>query len=177
MTAQAVTSYAGPLLDGPAFREAMSQLAAPITIVTVRDETGRPWGFTASSVSSASLEPPLLTVGISRTSSCHEALIAAPEFVVNVLGSRHREVATRFATHGVDRFAAGDFRPWPGSELPCLPDAHARYRCVTTDVIPVGDHDLLVGAVVEAGSGDPADLGDPLLWYQRGFHTCTAAQS
>ncbi|MFG2628161.1 flavin reductase family protein [Streptomyces sp. NPDC048473] len=160
-------AYDGPLLDGEAFREAMSLLAAPIAVITVQDETGRWRGFTASSVTSASLDPPLLTVGVSRTSSCHAALVAAPGFVVNVLGDQHREVAMRFATRGVDRFAAGDFKNWPGSELPCLPDANALYRCVTTDIIPVGDHDLLVGALTEVSWGNP---GEPLLWYRRGFH-------
>ena len=160
--------YAGPLLDSQTFREAMSALAAPIAVVTLQDEAGRWRGFTAASVTSASLDPPLLTVGVSRTSSCHAALVVAPGFVVNVLGDQHREVAMRFATHGVDRFAAGDFKNWPGSELPCLPDANVLYRCVTTDVIPVGDHDLMVGALTEVSWGNP---GEPLLWYRRGFHT------
>jgi flavin reductase ActVB len=156
------------LIDGQQFREAMTLLAAPVTIVTTLDANGRRWGFTASSVTSGSLDPPLVLVGVARTSSCHRALVSAPEFVVNVVGDQHRELVTRFATHGVDRFAGGDFTEWPGSDLPCLPDATVSYRCLSHSVMPVGDHDLLVGALTGVRLGAP---GRALLWYRRRFHS------
>lgn len=156
------------LVDGQQFRDAMTLIAAPITIITTLDQDGRRWGFTASSVTSGSMDPPLVLVGVARTSSCHQALLSSREFVINVLGDRHRDLAQKFATHGVDRFADGDFDEWPGSALPCLPDANASFRCITWDTVPIGDHDLLVGALAEVRMGRPRDA---LLWYQRGFHT------
>lgn len=154
------------LLEGQAFRDAMAQLAAPVTVVTGRDGEGRPWGFTASSVISLSLEPPRALVSINRASSCHAALTAVPELVVNVLGVGHRDLALRFARHGVDRFAGGEFVAWPGGGAPYLPTAAAAFRCVTTRIVDAGDHDLLFLGLIEARS---ADGGDPLLWYRRGF--------
>ncbi|MEU7260674.1 flavin reductase family protein [Streptomyces rimosus] len=159
-------------VDGGTFRRAMSRLAAPLTVVTTRDATGAPRGFTASSTTAASLEPPLLVVGISHTSSCHGALSQAPEFVVNVLGRQHRAVAELFARSGVDRFAGQDFTSWPGSGLPCLPGAHATLRCVARERIPVGDHDLLIGELVGVLTSESTE---PLLWYDRAFRTLTAA--
>ncbi|HEX5496865.1 MAG TPA: flavin reductase family protein [Mycobacteriales bacterium] len=155
-----------PWVDDQTYRDAMSLLAAPTTVVTGLDRNGRRWGFTASSVTSVSLDPPLVLVGVDRTSSCHRAMLSAHEFVVNVLAGRHGELARRFATHGADRFAGGEFDIWPGSALPCLPDANALVRCATFQIIPVGDHDLVVGAVVEARvcGSDP-----PLVWYRRSF--------
>ncbi|WP_245699651.1 flavin reductase family protein [Streptomyces roseifaciens] len=150
------------------FRDAMAHLAAPLTIITTTDGTGRRWGFTASAVTSVSMEPPLLLVGIARTSSCHPALTSAPEFVVNLLGAEHAATARTFARSGVDRFAAGGFEPWPGSDLPLLTNAHAAFLCRRADVLPAGDHDLLLGELLETRSG-PGD--EPLLWHQREFRT------
>jgi flavin reductase ActVB len=153
-------------VDSETFRDAMARLAAPLSVITTCDESGKAWGFTASSVSAASLEPPLVLVGISHTSSCAGVLSTAPEFVVNVLDRRQHAVAKRFATPGVDRFAGQDFGRWPGSDLPCLPDAHVALRCVVRGRIPVGDHDLLVGELTGVITGGPTE---PLLWHERAF--------
>ncbi|MGW2846848.1 flavin reductase family protein [Streptomyces sp. NPDC001274] len=153
-------------VDSDTFREAMAHLAAPLTVVTTRDADGRRWGFTASAVTSVSMDPPLLLVGLGNGSSCREALSSSPEFVVNVLGEQHTEVAGRFARHGVDRFAQGGFTTWPGSGLPCLADAAAVFRCTAVDRIPMGDHQLLIGELT--GLRIPKETS-PLLWYRRGF--------
>ena len=158
---------ASSLVDPTTFRHAMSMLAAPVTIVTTRDRAGRPWGFTASSVTSVSLDPPLLLVGIAHASSCRAAFRETDEFVVNVLGTQHRDLATRFATHGIDRFAGGRFVDWPGTDLPCVADANAGYRCRTWLPVPAGDHDLIVAALVDLHVGE---AGPPLMLYRRGFH-------
>jgi flavin reductase ActVB len=157
-------------VDSQTFRDAMAELAAPVTVVTTVDADGRRRGLTVSAVISVSLEPPLLVVSVSRTASCHPALASAKEFVVNVLGARHRELARRFATSGIDRFAGGEFATWPGHDLPCLPDARVLIRCASFDVITAGDHDLVVGAVEEVRvAGDTS--GDGLVWYRRDFHS------
>ncbi|MFF8957363.1 flavin reductase family protein [Streptomyces sp. NPDC014894] len=157
---------ARPLDGDEAFKDALALLPAALAIVTTRDENGRRWGLTASSVASVSLDPPLVLVGISHTSSCFKALSRAPGFVINLLGDRHRELARRFATSGIDRFAGQPFTDWPGTALPHLADAHAAFRCRTVDRVRAGDHDLLIGRLTELR----ADGGEsPLLWYRRGF--------
>ncbi|MFB6819658.1 flavin reductase family protein [Streptomyces sp. NPDC056347] len=161
--------------DAQLFKDAMALLAAPVSVITGRDSTGRRWGFTASSVSSVSLDPPLILVGIALSSSCHAAMSSAEEFTVNVLGKRHRPIAQRFATRGVDRFEAGEFGEWEGrTALPFLPDAKVLLRCGTVDVIRAGDHDLLLGTPLEIRTRD--ENTPPLLWYRRDFHTPVPAE-
>jgi flavin reductase ActVB len=155
-------------VDDQMFREAMSLVAAPIAVVTTTDGTGRRWGFTASSLTSVSMNPPLVLVGIGHTSSCHRALTAAPEFVINVLGSADGEVARTFATSGVDRFADTGLVTWPGTELPLLPSAVVAMRCEMAEVVLAGDHDLLIGKLLDVRLGDSSP--DPLVWFRRGFH-------
>ncbi|MBX9396487.1 flavin reductase family protein [Streptomyces sp. TRM72054] len=158
-----------PALGSAEFREAMSFLAAPLTIVTARDAEGRAWGFTASSVTSVSLEPPLVLVGVSHTSSCFGALSEATEFSINILGSDHRELARTFATRGVDRFSGVRLADWPDSTVPYLADVAVALRCVVTSRVPVGDHTLLIGELSGMHRQGPASA--PLVWYRRDFRT------
>ncbi|WP_433549080.1 flavin reductase family protein [Streptomyces sp. CA-294286] len=150
----------------------MSRLATGVTVVAGRDEAGHCWGFTATSVTSASLEPPLLLVGIARTSSCYPMFREAREFTVNILKEGHQHIARRFATPGIDRFAEGGFTEWPGGGPPCLDNAHVCVHCAVSDSIPVGDHEVMVGRVIDARFPSPEDA--PLVWYRRVFGSVTA---
>jgi flavin reductase ActVB len=149
------------------FRDAMALLAAPVTVVTTVDAEGHRWGFTASAVMSVSLDPPLVLVGVTRGSSCHGPLTAAGEFVINVLGADHGELARRFAGRVTERFVGGEFAEWPGSSLPVLPGAAVLLRCTVAQIVPAGDHDLLLGSPVDVRTDGSSGA---LLWYQRGFH-------
>ncbi|MGW5661073.1 flavin reductase family protein [Streptomyces sp. NPDC003758] len=164
-----VEALARPSLIGnQEFRDAMALLAAPVTVVTTVDAVGRRRGFTASAVSSVSMDPPLLSVGLARTSSCHDDLLAAPEFVVNVLAGHQQDVARGFARQGQDRFAQGTFAEWPGTGLPYLPDALMTLHCRLDQVVEAGDHVLVLGAICGTRTSAP---GKALVWYDRAFHT------
>jgi flavin reductase ActVB len=159
------------------FREAMSMVAAPLAIVATRDADGTPWGFTASSVTSVSLDPPLLLVCISHTSSCHGAMARAEGFTVSFLSQRHRALARTFATSGADRFAAGQFEDWDDSGQPYLPDARVSLCCVAADRTTAGDHDVLFGlptGIRLGAAGGPGGTdacgAAPLIWHRRGFY-------
>lgn len=148
------------------YREAMSLLAVPVCVVTTR-EGGADWGLTASTVTGLSLDPPLVSVAVARSASCHGSLTRAPEFVINVLCDHQRHLATRFATQDIDRFADGGITTLPGTELPVVIGASAVYRCTRHDVIPVGDHDLLIGELTDVRVRTAAR---PLTWHRRAFH-------
>ncbi|MGW3815391.1 flavin reductase family protein [Streptomyces sp. NPDC005046] len=161
-------------LDADTFREAMSHLPTALSIVTTIDDHERRWGFTAGSVVSVSLDPPLLLVGVDDRSSCLDALTGSREFAVNVLGERHRDLAALFARHGADRFddtGAHAFGPWPGSQdgPPLLAGTNAAYRCTTVNSVPAGDHHLVIGRLTGFVTRKHAE--PPLVWYRRAFVT------
>src|SRR4051812_4688217 len=145
------------------FREAMARLSAHVTIVTAYDSDGRPRGFTATAVSSLSMEPPLILTCISRTALCHNVLVQASSFAVNVLRDSHQDLAQRFATPGIDRFAGIGFHRDP--RAPHLPDALSVLTCSVHATHPGGDHTILVGQV----EGVSTSHGDPLLYFDRKF--------
>jgi flavin reductase ActVB len=88
-------------------------------------------------------------------------------FGVNLLGEQHQRVARRFAARGIDRFADQDFAVSAGTGVPFLADAHAAFCCRSVDRVAAGDHDLLIGELVEVRTHASAR---PLVWYRREFH-------
>ncbi|MEU0588582.1 flavin reductase family protein [Streptomyces sp. NPDC006132] len=154
---------------GAALVHAMSRVPGPVTVVTTVDGAGRRRGFTATSFSSLSLDPPLVLVCLSRTASTHEAFTSADHFLVNLLAHDQDHLALRFARSGVDRFAEGDAA---GDILPCelglpgSPDACARIACALHAVLDGGDHSILVGRVLDTHVDDDRT---PLVHYDRTF--------
>lgn len=151
-----------------AFREAMSRLASPLTVITARDQENKLRGFTATSVTSMSLEPPLICFGVSHTSSCFNAMTDAEEFTVNILGVGQNELASKFAESGVDRFIGVRTEYWKRTGTPYLADAPTVIHCSAAGRATFGDHDLLIGRC----SGVQVN-GErkPLIWYRRAFRT------
>jgi flavin reductase ActVB len=153
------------ITDGD-YRAAMARFATGVTIVTTADDDGRWWGFTASSFSSLSVEPPLILVCIARNARCHAVFTSQPAFRVSVLGPEHEQLAARFATKGADKFAGDDFRA-AADGLPALPDALVSLRCRTAQLVEGGDHTILIARVEDAGvrpGGRPVVHADRRYW-------------
>lgn len=148
------------------YRDAMARFATGVTIVTTSDAEGRWWGFTASSFSSVSLEPPLILVCLAQNAQCHPVFTSVARFRVNVIGPEHEELAARFATKGEDKFTETGFRLFDDG-LPILDDALASLRCRTVDLAEAGDHTILIASVEDAQmrpDGAPAVHVDRRFW-------------
>ncbi|MEV8309812.1 flavin reductase family protein [Streptomyces flavidovirens] len=151
-------------MERTAFTRTMDRVPGPVAVVTTIDATGRRWGFTASSFSSVSLDPPLVLVCLDKESSTHAAFIGARYFLVNVLAQEQGGVARRFATSGADRFAEGDTQPCELG-LPGLVDSCVRVACSMHSVLDGGDHSILVGRVRESYVSHRI----PLVYYDCSF--------
>ncbi|MCF6525790.1 flavin reductase family protein [Streptomyces sp. JJ36] len=153
-----------PVVDPAEFTRALARVPSPVTVATTVDPRGRRWGFTASSFSSLSLDPPLVLVCPARTADCHDAFVSADRFMVNVLAAGQAGLARHFARSGHDKFAAGDTVPCELA-LPGVPGAAARLGCALHAVLDGGDHSILVGRVETAVVGDQ----EPLVYHDRTF--------
>ncbi|MFF5144706.1 flavin reductase family protein [Streptomyces sp. NPDC013157] len=147
------------------FTRAMARVPGPVVVTTTVDDSGRRWGFTASSFVSLSLDPPLVTVSLDKKASTHPAFAVAGHFMVNVLAHDQSEIARRFATSGVDRFAAGDTEPLERG-LPGIPRAVVRLACRMHEVVDGGDHSMLVGRVLDCVTSHEREA---LVYVDRGF--------
>jgi flavin reductase ActVB len=151
--------------DPRSVREALAKYPTGVTVVTTVDAVGERWGFTASSFTSVSLQPPVVLVCLARTAHCHQAFAEAGVFAVHVLAADQQDVALRFAQHEREKFAPFEFdEGFRG--LPVLRSALAVLECVARDRLGVGDHTVLLGEVHAA----TATGGVPALYFDRAFH-------
>ncbi len=93
-------------LASPALlRSVFRRHAAGVAVVTAQGG-GRPVGFTATSLSSVSAEPPLISFGIGVGGSSWPVMSEADHVGVHILGEHQEALAGVFATSGADRFGA-----------------------------------------------------------------------
>jgi flavin reductase ActVB len=148
-------------VDPGNFREALSRFASGVTLVTTRDPSGRPHGYTASAFASVSAAPPLVLTCLDVGARCHDVFAATERFGIAILRPDHWDLARRFASKIEDKFddtfvadPFGIFR---------VPDALAYLACETYQRLPAGDHTILIGRVVAAEVAD----GDPAVFFGR----------
>ncbi|GAA0994133.1 MULTISPECIES: flavin reductase family protein [Streptomyces violaceusniger group] len=77
------------VIDRQQFRDVMSGVCTPVTIVTSAAD-GVPFGTTVSSFASLSLDPPLISLALDRGSSLLAQIQTARRFAVNILGQAAR---------------------------------------------------------------------------------------
>ena len=156
-----------PQLASPdLLRSVFRRHAAGVAVITARGDAG-PVGFTATSLTSVSAEPPLLSFGISTGASSWPAISAAQHIGVHILGEHQQELAGTFARSGADRFGAPTaWREGPEG-VPVLDDVLAWLVCRVVGRVPAADHRIALAEVV---LGDPAGPGRPLLYHQGRFN-------
>jgi flavin reductase ActVB len=151
-------------LDAARFRHTMSQLPTGVAIVTARVSRGRALGITASSLTSLSLEPPMLLVCIGRDAEIHDALLEAERFGVNVLAAGQQDLARRFADRERQRLEDGEYALSPGG-VPLLPGSLARIECRRRSKLEGGDHTIVTGVLEWSDTAE----GRPLCYFRGGY--------
>ncbi len=160
-------SPAAPAFSASEFRNALGMFATGVTIVTARGNGGEPVGLTASSFNSVSLHPPLVLWSLAHKTSTHELFTRCERYAIHVLAVEQRELAERFATRGVDRFAGVSWGEGRGG-VPLLPGAAAVFECVNRSQYVEGDHTIFVGQVERCAHRAGAS---PLLYHGGMFYT------
>lgn len=149
--------------DQARFKEVLGHFATGITIVTAMEDDG-PVGFTCQAFSALSLDPPLVVLAPSKSSTSWPRIAAAGAFCVNILASSQEALCRSFAASGGDKFeGVGWSTEATGS--PVLDGSLAFVDCELELVHDAGDHELVIGRVVDLGVGE----GSPLLYYRSGF--------
>ncbi|GAA1226615.1 flavin reductase family protein [Prauserella halophila] len=149
------------------FATAFRTHPAGVSIITADDGAG-PVGLTATSVISLSARPALLAFSLSARSSASPRIEAAGTVVVHLLAAGQVDLAKRFATGGIDRFAPPcRWHRLPTGE-PVLSSVATWLRGRIVDRLTVGDSTLVVVDVAEIGPGGTADA--PLVYRDRTWY-------
>lgn len=156
-----MTVTAGSLapVDPDTFRALLRRQAAAVTVVTAAGEP--PVGFTATSFTSVSLRPPLVSFCLARSSSSWPTVAGAGHVAVHLLGERQQEVARTFATSGIDRFAAHTGWRFGPFGVPLLDEPVAWLLCRVTQRVLAGDHAIVLAEPLTGHHGG----GAPLLYH------------
>ena len=155
--------------DPQTFRAVMGRFATGVTVVTAFDGS-RPQGITVNSLSSVSLEPPLVMIALDRGRFITPTVHAAGLFAVNILAEDQQALSDCFAGAPVEPgradFCAAAWRPG-ATGLPLLDGAVAAIECRVVETFAVGDHDLFIGHVEGVSTGPDAAM--PLLYHRRRY--------
>lgn len=110
-------------------------------------------GFTAAWLMQASFDPLLLALSVNPANASYPLLRAGGGFTVSILERGQLELARRFGTQSsrdLDKLAS--LRWQPGRRgAPILEDAVAYFDCELTGDLPAGDHELVLGRVIDGG--------------------------
>lgn len=122
--------------------------------------------FTAAWVMQVSFDPVLVALSINPHNASYAVLTRGRCFSVNVLGKHQLDLAARFGRPSTaDKLADVDWSPGP-TGAPLLSGALAWLDCRVGDRHPAGDHELVVGRVVDGHLMDAA--AEPLTYRDTG---------
>lgn len=138
------------------YRDALGHFATGVTVVTIMGPEG-PMGFTASSFSSLSLDPPLVLWSPAKSARRFAHFAGAPHYAIHVLRRDQADWPARFARGGAGFEGIAWQRNAHG--VPVLPQALVRFDCARRDAHDGGDHVIIVGQVLRL----VLEEGEPLV--------------
>ncbi|MGW4807285.1 flavin reductase family protein [Kitasatospora sp. NPDC004272] len=153
-------------------REVMRNFATGVCVVSTYSDRApgrRHHAFTANSLTSVSLDPPLVSLSIRGDSSFLADLMESRVWGISILDADSERLARAFARSRQQRDEAlGQVPTVPGERTGALLfDAPAWMECRYRDHLVAGDHVMVIGEVVALGV---RRAGAPLIFLQGAFH-------
>lgn len=153
------------------FRRTAGRYPTGVTVLSAMIGS-RPCGMTVNSFTAVSISPLLVLVSLSNSSRTAKEVLSAGSFAVTVLAAGQSEEARWFADPdrpgGKEAFARWSHWPAPHSGAPVLGDGVAYFDCRVDAIHPAGDHDVVIGRVLEFTV--MAD-SEPLVFLDSKFRT------
>ncbi len=146
----------------------MSHFTTGVAILTRCDTEGHPHGMTINSLTSASLEPPLLLFCLNKYSKTAHHFTEAPSFAVNILSGDQEPLARSFAARDLKDWNEVE---WVASSFlgnPILKGIVAALECKPKAIHTAGDHHILIAEVQHL---DIFSTENPLIFYKSHFHS------
>lgn len=150
-------------------RDSLGLFPTGIAIATATD--GREMvGITINSFASVSLEPPLVLFSAARSLRSLPVLERAGGFAINLLRKDQKELSSRFARAGDDKWSGVEFEHGEHGGLLIRPHL-AAFDCRLHQRLDGGDHMIFIGEVVALRTA-PAD--EPLVYFRSNYHEIAA---
>lgn len=150
-------------LDPARLREAFGVFPSGVVAVAAHLD-GRDIGLAASSFTSVSLDPPLVSVSIANSSKTWVELRRAPRLGVTVLADHHGAAARQLAGAVAHRFDGLDVRHDAGGAV-TLADGIAQFDTTIYNEVEAGDHTIVLLELHSVEHGEAA----PLVFHRSTF--------
>lgn len=146
-------------------RDVLGHYPTGVAVITAIGAHGEPLGMVVGSFTSVSMDPPLIAFMPARDSSSYARMADVTRFCVNVLSAAQEPLCRQFAAKSGDKFAGVQ---WVAGATgsPILEDCVAWIECSVDRVIEAGDHDIVLGRVIDMGVSNPTL---PLVFFQGGY--------
>lgn len=154
-----------PMIEEQDYRQVLGRFPAAVSVVTTLSDDV-PKGMAVNSFTSISLSPPLVGFLAMNTSSTLAAVEERGEFCVNLLSAEQWWICRAFASKVPDRFSSVPWRPSAFTQTPVIDGSPAYVDCTVSDIVALGDHQLVVGRVVDLAAGAE---GAALIHHQSEF--------
>jgi len=153
-----------PHLDAPdsvSMRSVLGHFCTGVAVITGHNGE-RPVGFACQSVTSVSLDPPLVSFCPARTSSSWPVIRSSGQIGINILAEDQRDICAQFATSGRDKYEGMDWDIGRNG-APSLTGVLASIEGEIAFEHEAGDHTIVIAHV----TGLRAHRGRrPLLFYR-----------
>lgn len=149
-----------PVIPGGEFRRVMGHLPTGVAVVAALVE-GSPVGMAINSITSVSLDPPLIAICIDNKSSTWPQIRSTGSFTVSILPSHHHHAPRQFSGPSEDRFVGVGWRAHETG--PVLDDSVAWIDCTVFEEHAAGDHTIVVARALDLGT---AEDGRALLFFR-----------
>jgi flavin reductase (DIM6/NTAB) family NADH-FMN oxidoreductase RutF len=126
------------------FRRWFGGFATGVTVVTAKHKNEGPIGITINSITSVSLEPPLLLFCLDRGAHVYKMLRTAKHFAVNILSEKEELISRHFADFKHHPAPPGIWDK-PQKDCPVLKHTLGWMICRQVAIHKAGDHDIIVG--------------------------------
>ncbi len=156
--------------DHRSFRDALSQFATGVAVVTACCPDGGAIGMTMSSFNAVSLDPPLILFSVDRRARSLPAMREAKGFAVNILGRSQEALSNQFARALSDKWEAVEHTVGH-ARAPLLRGALAHFECEPYGQHDGGDHVIVVGRVVRFAANTQEQ---PLLFFRGRYHSVSS---
>ena len=155
-------------LDPQRLRQAFGVFPSGVVAVAAQVD-GVLTGLAASSFTSVSLEPALVSFSVANTSRTWPTLRRAEHLGLSVLAEHHEDACRRLAGPVEHRF---DDLAWSVNDegAVTLDEGLARFDCSIYREVEAGDHTLVLLRLHGVGHEvEPTDPGSPLVFHNSGF--------
>ena len=151
-------------LDPALLREAFGVFPSGVVAVAAVVD-GRRTGLAASSFTSVSLDPPLVSFSVANTSKTWPDLRRADHLGLTVLADHHGEVCRRLAGPVEHRFDDVPITA-SGDGAVTLDEGLARFDCTIYQEVVAGDHTIVI---LQLHAVEHADTSLPLVFHRSAF--------